>query len=116
MGTLEWLPLDREERNLLFYGGIGLLLGLLGIFFCFEKNMLHRTRNAERLYLSLVMLCAYVWTLTTTISYESETVDDDGKSDFDKMAELHPFIKLLPTVSEREQGGEVYNGELWTSR
>ena len=100
MGTLEWLPLDREQRNLLFYGGIGLLLLLLGIFFCFEKNVFHKTRNAERLYLSLVMLIAYVWTLTTTISYESETVDGEGKSDFDLMAEKHPFLKLLPTTLE----------------
>jgi len=92
--------MSRDDRNTLFYGGIALLLGLLGIFFGFESTPFHKTRAAERMYLSVVMLVAFAWIIASTISFENEEVDDEGDTDFDKMVKEHPFIKLLPATLE----------------
>lgn len=94
--------LEPFDELVLFYGGLALLLFLLGFFFICESSFAHRTRSRERSYLSNVMVIAYVWIICTSIFFEGgqQEVDENGDTPFDVMAKYHPFIRVLPTTLE----------------
>ena len=94
--------LEPFDELVLFYGGLALLLFLLGFFFIFESSFAHRTRSRERSYLSNVMVIAYVWIISTSLFFEDgqQEVDENGDTPFDVMSEYHPFVKVLPNTLE----------------
>lgn len=86
----------------LYYGGIGLIIMLLALFFLFENSLFHKTRARERLYLSFTMIVAYLWILLSTIYYETEMAnwDGEGHASYDEMVQNHPFVQYLPETLE----------------
>ena len=62
-----WDALSKDNRIVIFYGGLLLLLILLAAFFLLENTPIHRNRLAERTYLSIVVMFAFGWIMTTTV-------------------------------------------------